>query len=87
MKIGIGALGVALLVIGVASGCQAPSDTTGPPVSAAPSQGESPVAPAIEPEPSGPESPLGTLPPGEPIAPAIEPGFVTPEPTIEFDPG
>ena len=86
MRTGIGAFGVVLLVV-AAAGCQAPSDTAGPPVSAAPFPGESPVAPAIEPEPSGPEAPLGTLPPGEPIAPAIEPGFVTPEPTIEFDPG
>jgi len=86
MKAGIGALGATLMFV-VAAGCQAPSDTAGPPVSAAPFPGESPVAPAIEPEPSGPESPIGTLPPGEPVAPAIEPGFVTPEPTIEFDSG
>ena len=86
MRTRIGALGVVLLVVATA-GCQAPSDTAGPPASAAPFPGESPVAPAIEPEPSGPESPIGTLPPGEPVAPAIEPGFVTPEPTIEFDPG
>jgi hypothetical protein len=86
MKTGIGALGATLMLV-VATGCQAPSDTAGPPVSGAPFPGESLVAPAIEPEPSGPESPLGTLPPGEPVAPAIEPGFVTPEPTIEFDPG
>ena len=87
MKTGIGALAAALLLAVVAASCQEPSDTAGPPVSAAPVPGESPVAPAIEPEPPGPESPIGTLPPGEPIAPAIEPGFVTPEPTIEFDPG
>ena len=86
MKTRIAAFGATLLVM-AAAGCQAPSDTAGPPVSAAPFPDESPVAPAIEPEPSGPESPIGTLPPGEPIAPAIEPGFVTPEPTIEFDPG
>ena len=62
MKTGIGALAAALLLV-VATGCQAPSDTAGPPVSGAPFPGESLVAPAIE------------------------PGFVTPEPTIEFDPG
>jgi hypothetical protein len=86
MKIRNAALGATLMVV-LAAGCQAPADTAGPPVSAAPFPGESPVAPAIEPEPSGPESPVATLPPVEPVAPAIEPGFVTPEPTIEFDPG
>ena len=78
----------AALLFGVAvAACQQPSDTAGPPVSAAPFPGESPVAPAIEPEPSGPDAPIGTLPPDAPVAPAIEPEPSGPEPAISFDPG
>ena len=85
MKIRFSALGATLTLLVIASGCQQPTDTAGPPVSGAPQPGESPVAPAIEPGQPSPERPIDL--PGSPVAPAIEPGFVTPEPTIEFDPG
>jgi hypothetical protein len=78
---------LAMLLLGLVAACQQPSGTDAPTAPDAPAPGMSPIAPAIEPEPSGPESPVATLPPVEPVAPAIEPGFVTPEPTIEFDPG
>jgi len=67
--------------------CRQPSDTAGPPVSSAPFPAESPVAPAIEPEPTGPEQPIELPASLAPIAPAIEPDPTGPDPTIEFDQG
>jgi hypothetical protein len=73
------------LILGFAVACQQPSDSAGPARSEGPGGGSSPVAPAIEPEPTGPEQPIELPASGAPVAPAIEPEPTGPDPTIEFD--
>ena len=80
-------LATALFLVLVAA-CQQPADTDIPGGSAAPAPGGAPpVAPAIEPEPSGPEEPIELPSSVAPDAPAIEPEPTGPDPTISFDPG
>jgi len=67
---------VVLLAV-VLGACQDPSGSASP-ASTEPA-GATPVAPAIQPEPSGPETPIASLPPGEPVAPAIQPEPSGPE--------
>ena len=90
-------LAVALLAGLTVAGCQQPNDGSDALQSERPSGpvgsggGATPIAPAIEPRPTGPdptiELPEGLeLPSSEPVAPAIEdePGV---DPTIDVDPG
>jgi len=79
----VASIGLAVLV-SAAAACQQPSDGGEPSVSDAPLPEESPVAPAIQPEPTGPEQPI-ELPSAAPVAPAIEPEPTGPDPTIAFD--
>jgi len=74
------------LLLGSVVACQQPSDSAGPASSDEPGGGSSPVAPAIEPEPTGPEQPIELPASLAPIAPAIEPEPTGPDPTISFDP-
>jgi hypothetical protein len=79
-------IGLAVFLVTMAAACQQPSESAAPAASGGPG-GASPVAPAIEPEPTGPERPIELPASAAPIAPAIEPEPTGPDPTISFDPG
>jgi hypothetical protein len=87
MRIRTSPLATALFLVLVAA-CQQPADTALPGGSVAPAPGgASPVAPAMEPEPTGPDPTIAPPSSVAPDAPAIEPEPTGPDPTISFDPG